>query len=67
MTRAERRLDKVEASLSPTALVVRWLEEAHAYDDFTAYTASLPNGGVPFRLTAWPTRRRRAPTSRSVD
>ena len=41
MTTAERRLDKVEAILSPTALVVRWLEEAHAYDDFTAYTGSL--------------------------
>ena len=41
MTTAERRLDKVEASLSPTALVVRWLAEAHAYDDFTAYTGSL--------------------------
>jgi hypothetical protein len=41
VTTAERRLAKVESGLSPTALVVRWLEEAHAYDDFTAYTGSL--------------------------
>ena len=41
MTTAERRLAKVEAGLSPTALVVRWLEEAHAFDDFTTYTAFL--------------------------
>ena len=37
MTSGDRRLDKVEASLSPTELVVRWLAEAHALDDFTAY------------------------------
>ena len=41
MTTVDRRLAKVEASLSPSALVVRWLAEAHAYDDFTAYTRSL--------------------------
>jgi hypothetical protein len=41
MTTADRRLDKVDASLSPTELVLRWLAEAHAYDDFTAYTRSL--------------------------
>ena len=41
MTSGDRRLDKVEASLSPTELVVRWLAEAHALDDFTAYTRSL--------------------------
>ena len=41
MTTAGRRLEKVEASLSPTALVLRWLAEAHTYDDFTAYTRSL--------------------------
>jgi hypothetical protein len=41
MTTAARRLDKVEASLSPTALVLRWVSEAHAYDDFTSYARSL--------------------------
>ena len=41
MTTADRRLDKVEASLSPTALVLRWLSEAHGHDSFTAYTRSL--------------------------
>jgi hypothetical protein len=33
----ERRLAKVEAALGPKALVLRWLAEAHSYDDFTAY------------------------------
>ena len=41
MTTVERRLAKVAASLSLSALVVRWLAEAHAFDDFTAYTRSL--------------------------
>jgi hypothetical protein len=41
MTTVDRRLAKVEASLSPSALVVRWLAEAQAFDDFTAYTRSL--------------------------
>ena len=35
------RLARVEASLSPTALVVRWLAEAHAYDDLGSYSAAL--------------------------
>ena len=46
----ERRLAKVEASLTPLELVRRWLAEAHAYDDFTAYfEAILPLGieGLP--------------------
>ena len=30
---AERRLAKIEESLSPTELVLHWLEEAHRYDD----------------------------------
>jgi hypothetical protein len=41
VTTAGRRLEKIEASLSPTALVLRWLAEAHTYDDFTTYTRSL--------------------------
>jgi hypothetical protein len=38
---AERRLAAIVASLSPTELVLRWLAEAHAYDDFTTYSESL--------------------------
>ena len=37
----ERRLAKVEASLGPKGLVLRWLAEAHAYDDFTGYTRAI--------------------------
>jgi hypothetical protein len=47
VTTAGRRLDKVEASLSPTALVLRWLAEAHAYDDFTTYTRSVVEAEPP--------------------
>jgi len=47
MTTADRRLDKVEAGLTPTALVLRWLAEAHTYDDFTAYTRSLVQSEPP--------------------
>jgi len=35
------RLARVEASLTPTELVVRWLAEAHAYDDLGSYSAAL--------------------------
>src|SRR6266581_9595713 len=38
---AERRLAALEASLSPTELVLRWLAEAHAYDDFKTYMEAL--------------------------
>jgi hypothetical protein len=38
---AERRLAAIEASLSPTELVLRWLAEAHTYDDFKTYSESL--------------------------
>jgi purine nucleoside phosphorylase len=34
---AERRLAKVEATLGPKELVLRWLAEAHGYDDFVPY------------------------------
>jgi hypothetical protein len=37
----ERRLDKLEDSLSPTQLVLRWLAEAHAYGSLEAYVASI--------------------------
>jgi hypothetical protein len=34
---AERRLGAIEASLSPTQLVLRWLDEAHAFGDLESY------------------------------
>ncbi len=37
----ERRLDKLEDSLSPTGLVLLWLVEAHAYGSLEAYVRSL--------------------------
>jgi hypothetical protein len=37
----KRRLDAIEPSLSPTQLVLRWLAEAHTYDDVPAYVISL--------------------------
>jgi hypothetical protein len=37
---AERRLGAIEASLSPTQLVLRWLDEAHAFGDLESYVRS---------------------------
>ena len=37
---AERRLRAVEASLTPTQLVLRWLDEAHALGDLESYVRS---------------------------
>jgi hypothetical protein len=37
----KHRLDGLEASLTPTQLVLRWLAEAHAFGDLEAYVASL--------------------------
>jgi hypothetical protein len=37
----KRRLDEVEASLSPIGLVLRWLGEAHSFGDIESYVASL--------------------------
>jgi hypothetical protein len=37
----DRRLTRIEESLSPTQLVLRWLEEAHAFGDVPAYTAAV--------------------------
>ena len=36
-----RRVAKLEQSLSPTQLVLRWLAEAHAFGDVAPYVASL--------------------------
>jgi hypothetical protein len=38
---AERRLARVETSLSPTELVLRWLHEAHGHDSFVAYSRAI--------------------------
>lgn len=38
---AERRLAKLDASLTPTQLVLLWLGEAHAHRSFVAYSESL--------------------------
>src|SRR5664280_262910 len=37
----KRRLDAVEAALTPTQLVLRWLAEAHAFGDIDAYVAAM--------------------------
>ena len=37
---AERRLRAIETALSPTELVLRWLDEAHAHDDLESYVRS---------------------------
>ena len=34
---AERRLARLETSLTPTQLVLRWLDEAHAFGDLESY------------------------------
>lgn len=36
-----RRVATIEASLSPTQFVVRWLDEAHAFGDIESYVRSL--------------------------
>jgi hypothetical protein len=36
-----RRLEKLEASLTPTQLVLRWLGEAHAHGSLVAYVTSI--------------------------
>jgi hypothetical protein len=37
----DRRLAKIDETLSPTQLVLRWLAEAHAYGSLEAYVASI--------------------------
>jgi hypothetical protein len=41
-----RRLASPEADSDATDRVVRWLEEAHAYGDFEAYTDAMVAGGM---------------------
>ena len=44
MATAAARLAAIEAALTPTQLVVRWLDEAHAYGSLDAYVRSLLDG-----------------------
>jgi hypothetical protein len=49
-TNTARRLASVEAALTPTQLVLRWLEEIHRYGDMPSYMQSLidlPIGDLP--------------------
>jgi hypothetical protein len=49
-TSTARRLANVEAALTPTQLVLRWLEEMHRYGDMPSYMRSLldvPIGEFP--------------------
>jgi len=46
----ERRLTKIETSLTPTQAIVLWLEEAHQFDSFPAYASWLkdqPDSAYP--------------------
>jgi hypothetical protein len=38
---AERRLARLESALTPTELVLRWLDEAHGHDSFVAYSRAI--------------------------
>ncbi len=52
-----RRLAKIEETLSPTQLVLRWLAEAHAFGDMRAYVASLlAQDPRLLRWIGWPGR-----------
>jgi len=42
----ERRLARVEASLTPLELIRRWLAEAHGYDDFIPYFDAIYPLGI---------------------
>lgn len=49
-TSTARRLAGIEAALTPTQLVLRWLEEIHRYDEMPSYMRSLvdvPIGDFP--------------------
>ena len=35
-----RRITAIETSLTPTQLVLRWLDEAHAFGDLESYVRS---------------------------
>jgi hypothetical protein len=38
---AERRLARLETALSPTELILRWLDEAHGHDSFVAFSRAI--------------------------
>jgi hypothetical protein len=47
VTNVDRRLAKVEEALDPPGIIVRWLAEAHAYGDMTAYVRARLDDPVP--------------------
>jgi len=69
-----RRLAALEADSDATDRVVRWLEEAHAYGDFQAYTDAMVAGGMDrLPMDRLPSeavqaiRRRKGPPGRDVQ
>jgi hypothetical protein len=46
MTTSQRRLDHLEASLSPREAVLRWMAEAHQYPTVAAYMDSLQDAPI---------------------
>ena len=44
--KADRRLSALETALSPTQLVLCWLDEAHAFGDLESYVRSLLDEGA---------------------
>ncbi len=51
---AERRLAAVEAALTSTELIIRWLDEAHAHGSLDAYVrATLDDPVSPLDTLAW--------------
>jgi hypothetical protein len=67
-----RRVSTLEADGDATERVVRWLAEAHAYDDFDTYVAAtFPDDDLPMdrlsRETVAAIRGRKGPRSRDVE
>jgi hypothetical protein len=47
VTNVDRRLAKVEEALDPAGIIVRWLAEAHACGDMSAYVRARPDDPMP--------------------
>jgi hypothetical protein len=43
----DRRLAKVEEALDPAGIIVRWLADAHAYGDMSAYARAMLDDPLP--------------------
>jgi hypothetical protein len=74
-TSTARRVAKLEATLGPTPLLVRWLTQAQqAYPSFTAYPSSVnatpganPMLWLPEQVARWVRSRSRGQPERVVD